>query len=75
MPGVKIECHVHRLCFGAAFMIDVGEGLLWMQASARHPEAKGKSWIFKKKEQMRRQGYSNIPVDTKYTGRKRKSRF
>jgi 18S rRNA (guanine1575-N7)-methyltransferase len=43
--------------------------------SGRHPEAKGKAWIFKKKEQARRKGYVGIPVDTKYTGRKRKSRF
>jgi 18S rRNA (guanine1575-N7)-methyltransferase len=33
---------------------------------------KGKDWIFKKKEQMRKRGYTNIPLDTKYTGRKRK---
>lgn len=46
-----------------------------LQVSARHPEAKGKAWIFKKKEQARRKGYVGIPVDTKYTGRKRKSPF
>jgi len=45
------------------------------QMSSRHPDAKGRPWIFKKKEKMRKQGYSNIPTDTKYTGRKRKSRF
>ena len=46
-----------------------------LQGSARHPEAKGKGWVLKKKEQARQRGYSNIPADTKYTGRKRKSRF
>ncbi len=44
--------------------------------SKRHPEGKGKSWILKKKEQMRAKGYTNIPPDSsKYTGRKRKARF
>ena len=46
-----------------------------LQMSSRHPEAKGKAWIFKKKEQARRKGYASIPVDTKYTGRKRKAYF
>jgi len=49
--------------------------LVHLQMSSRHPDAKGRPWIFKKKEKMRKQGYSNIPTDTKYTGRKRKSRF
>ena len=31
--------------------------------------------IKKKKDKMRKQGYTNIPTDTRYTGRKRKSRF
>ncbi|RWW60477.1 hypothetical protein BHE74_00032525, partial [Ensete ventricosum] len=35
---------------------------------------KGKEWVFKKKEQMRRKGYS-VPPDTKYTARKRKAHF
>lgn len=30
-----------------------------------------KSWLLKKKAQMRAKGYAAIPVDTKYTGRKR----
>ncbi|KAG1681143.1 hypothetical protein FOA52_015586 [Chlamydomonas sp. UWO 241] len=38
-------------------------------------QGKGKSWVFRKKEQMRSRGYDNIPVDTKYTGRKRKPGF
>ncbi|KAL4192513.1 hypothetical protein AMTRI_Chr06g194650 [Amborella trichopoda] len=42
-------------------------------------KAKGREWILKKKEQMRKKekyGYGeNIPPDTKYTGRKRKARF
>jgi 18S rRNA (guanine1575-N7)-methyltransferase len=43
--------------------------------SARHPDAKGRSWIFKKKDNMRSKGYTNVPADSKFTGRKRKSRF
>ena len=45
------------------------------QSSTRHPEAKGKGWILKKKQQFRQRGYGNIPADTKYTGRKRKATF
>ncbi|KAL3618113.1 hypothetical protein CASFOL_038434 [Castilleja foliolosa] len=37
-------------------------------------KVKGKEWILEKKEQMRRKGNS-VPLDTKYTGRKRKARF
>lgn len=43
--------------------------------STRHPEARGKSWIMKKKDNMRRKGYDNVPEDSKFTGRKRKARF
>eukprot|EP00884_Botryococcus_braunii_P013576 jgi/Botrbrau1/22219/Bobra.168_1s0050.1 len=43
--------------------------------SARHPQAKDKAWVLKKKAQQRERGYPNIPADTKYTGRKRKTRF
>lgn len=35
-------------------------------------QLKTKSWILKKKAQMRQKGYTSIPVDTKYTGRRRK---
>uniref|UniRef100_A0A0D9VMB0 Methyltransferase type 11 domain-containing protein n=1 Tax=Leersia perrieri TaxID=77586 RepID=A0A0D9VMB0_9ORYZ len=35
---------------------------------------KGKSWLLNKKEQMRKRG-REVPADTKYTGRKRKSYF
>lgn len=37
--------------------------------------AKGRSWIMKKKEQRRHRGYANVPADSKYTGRKRKTHF
>ncbi|GAB2251733.1 hypothetical protein Droror1_Dr00004580 [Drosera rotundifolia] len=37
-------------------------------------KVRGREWILKKKEQMRRKG-NVVPVDTKYTGRKRKARF
>ncbi|XP_056166991.1 18S rRNA (guanine-N(7))-methyltransferase RID2 [Syzygium oleosum] len=35
---------------------------------------KGREWVMKKKEQMRRKG-NVVPPDSKYTARKRKSRF
>ncbi|CAM6042566.1 unnamed protein product [Sphagnum compactum] len=38
-------------------------------------KGKGRSWVLKKKEQRRHRGYTNVPQDTKYTGRKRKSQF
>ncbi|KAF4347442.1 hypothetical protein CsatB_009679 [Cannabis sativa] len=37
-------------------------------------KGKGREWILKKKEQMRRRG-NVVPADTKYTARKRKARF
>ncbi|XP_062109261.1 18S rRNA (guanine-N(7))-methyltransferase RID2 isoform X1 [Humulus lupulus] len=37
-------------------------------------KGKGREWILKKKEQMRRRGNA-VPADTKYTARKRKARF
>lgn len=37
-------------------------------------KGKGRDWILKKKEQMRKKG-NTVPPDTKYTGRKRKARF
>lgn len=33
--------------------------------------AKGRDWVVKKKEQMRKKGYDIVP-DSKYTGRKRR---
>jgi len=42
--------------------------------SKRHPEAKGRNWIQKKKEQRRAQGHTDVPHDSKYTGRKRKQK-
>ncbi|XAR66730.1 hypothetical protein NMG60_11013050 [Bertholletia excelsa] len=37
-------------------------------------KGKGREWLLRKKEQMRRRG-NIVPPDTKYTGRKRKARF
>ncbi|KAM1067484.1 hypothetical protein FF1_022730 [Malus domestica] len=37
-------------------------------------KGKGREWILKKKEQMRKKG-NVVPPDTKYTARKRKARF
>jgi 18S rRNA (guanine1575-N7)-methyltransferase len=42
------------------------------QQKRKRDNGKGKAWIFKKKEQMRKRGHTSIPVDTKYTGRKRR---
>ncbi|XP_047052178.1 18S rRNA (guanine-N(7))-methyltransferase RID2-like [Lolium rigidum] len=35
---------------------------------------RGRDWLLRKKEQMRKRG-REVPADTKYTGRKRKTRF
>lgn len=40
----------------------------------KNKSGKGREWIVRKKEQMRRRGNA-VPADTKYTGRKRKDRF
>ncbi|KAK3229143.1 hypothetical protein Dsin_001024 [Dipteronia sinensis] len=37
-------------------------------------KGKGREWVLKKKEQMRRKGNA-VPLDTRYTARKRKARF
>ncbi|KAG8388486.1 hypothetical protein BUALT_Bualt02G0130700 [Buddleja alternifolia] len=37
-------------------------------------KVKGRDWVLRKKEQMRRKGNA-VPLDTKYTARKRKARF
>jgi len=37
-------------------------------------KGKGREWVFKKKEQLRKKG-NVVPPDTKYTARKRKARF
>ncbi|KAK4479246.1 hypothetical protein RD792_014757 [Penstemon davidsonii] len=37
-------------------------------------KGKGREWVMRKKEQMRRKG-NTVPLDTKYTARKRKARF
>lgn len=37
-------------------------------------KVKGREWVLRKKEQMRRKGNA-VPPDTKYTARKRKSHF
>ena len=64
-----------KVCHGGRHICLCPKHEMAAQVSSRHPEAKGKAWIFKKKEQARRKGYVGIPIDSKYTGRKRKSRF
>ncbi|KAL1217466.1 18S rRNA (guanine-N(7))-methyltransferase RID2 [Cardamine amara subsp. amara] len=44
------------------------------QRTNKKGKGKGKEWVLKKKEQSRRKG-NDVPADSKYTGRKRKSRF
>ena len=49
-------------------------------ASRQNRSKKGKirkkrEWVLKKKERMRSKGYEDIPVDTKFTGRKRRPKF
>ncbi|QDZ23767.1 S-adenosyl-l-methionine-dependent methyltransferase [Chloropicon primus] len=41
--------------------------------SKRHPQAKGRDWILKKKALRRKRGYMDVQPDTKYTGRKRRN--
>jgi hypothetical protein len=36
---------------------------------------KGKQWVIKKKEQRRARGQAGVPVDSKYTARKRRKGF
>ena len=43
--------------------------------SRRHFDSKGKDWVLKKKELRRKRGYGDVPNDSKYTGRKRKTYF
>ncbi|GMH40591.1 hypothetical protein BSKO_08495 [Bryopsis sp. KO-2023] len=38
-------------------------------------KGKGKGWVLRKKEQMRNKGYERIPMDTRFTGRKRRPKF
>lgn len=44
----------------------------FIAGSHRHPDAKGKAWVHKKKEQMRKRGVQ-VSADSRYTGRKRKA--
>ena len=39
-----------------------------------HPDSKGREWILKKKELRRKRGYMDVKEDSKFTGRKRKSK-
>ncbi|XP_058728860.1 18S rRNA (guanine-N(7))-methyltransferase RID2-like [Vicia villosa] len=45
-----------------------------LKRQKNNKSGKGKEWILRKKDQMRRRG-NKVPQDTKYTGRKRKDRF
>lgn len=38
-------------------------------------KGKRRNWVLNKKEQMRNKGYEDIPMDTRYTARKRKPKF
>eukprot|EP00878_Enallax_costatus_P025051 GHUV01026772.1.p2 GENE.GHUV01026772.1~~GHUV01026772.1.p2 ORF type:complete len:122 (+),score=26.86 GHUV01026772.1:612-977(+) len=63
--------------------VDMGEVRVEGRQRKRHgkhkqtgsdAQLKTKGWILKKKAQMRTKGYLSIPVDSKYTGRKRKQK-
>ncbi|KAL5065950.1 hypothetical protein RYX36_027687 [Vicia faba] len=45
-----------------------------LKRQKKNKSGKGREWILRKKDQMRRRG-NDVPQDTKYTGRKRKGRF
>jgi 18S rRNA (guanine1575-N7)-methyltransferase len=60
-------------CCSACLIVSIPAGKKKQQGSGA--QLKTKSWILKKKAQMRTKGYTSIPVDTKYTGRKRKKGF
>ncbi|THH13939.1 hypothetical protein EW146_g6339 [Bondarzewia mesenterica] len=45
------------------------------EKSGKRKEVKGRDWILKKKELYRRRGKEDVPRDSKYTGRKRKTIF
>ncbi|KAI0044276.1 S-adenosyl-L-methionine-dependent methyltransferase [Auriscalpium vulgare] len=45
------------------------------ERSGKKKAAKGKEWILKKKDLYRRRGKEDVPRDSKYTGRKRKTVF
>jgi 18S rRNA (guanine1575-N7)-methyltransferase len=51
-----------------------GERAVFGAGGKRHPHQKSKSWVLKKKEQMRSKGVE-VPDDSRYTGRKRKHAF
>ncbi|CAM8965403.1 unnamed protein product [Rhodiola kirilowii] len=54
--------------------VSVGERKRPRKKQKTTKKGKGRSWILKKKEQMRKKG-NDVPPDSKYTGRKRKTRF
>lgn len=45
------------------------------QKSARSKNVKDRNWVLRKKESMRKRGHTNVPMDTKYTARKRRPCF
>ncbi len=84
-------CSLHRWCDQLLIVTQEAEGdrstaSLWQlqvdilerkrpSKKQKDKKGKGRSWVLKKKEQRRHRGYTNVPQDTKYTGRKRKSQF
>ncbi|BBN09859.1 18S rRNA (guanine1575-N7)-methyltransferase [Marchantia polymorpha subsp. ruderalis] len=55
--------------------VDVAERQRPAKRLKNGKKVKGRAWLLKKKEQRRNKGVTNVPRDTKYTGRKRKTRF
>jgi 18S rRNA (guanine1575-N7)-methyltransferase len=45
--------------------------LHFLSCAGGKPTKGSRDWVVAKKEVMRKRGYTSIPEDTKYTGRKR----
>lgn len=81
---MQVSCHsITIIMLIVAFVAAIATGVMQVSISDRHrprkkqkinKKGKGREWVLKKKEQMRRKG-NVVPPDTKYTARKRKARF
>ncbi|WZY75659.1 hypothetical protein YC2023_022043 [Brassica napus] len=65
----------------ALMMMMIENGMVWVSDRNRprklqrtNKNGKERDWVLRKKEQSRRKG-NDVPADSKYTARKRKSRF
>lgn len=83
--GKLCKCHLYLSLLTSLCIVYLSDKIKMLQVciSDRHrprkkqknnKSGKGKEWLLRKKEQMRRRG-NVVPPNTKYTGRKRKDRF